>query len=412
MKSWQIGLAVLTVLTVIGFFIWLGMFSNKKNAGGAPNDPTGVGGEGSSNPGLFITFTNPTSYGVGSDAFTHFEFYLSKSKSDDGSDNKLTNFNVTDVDNLPTGVTLPEGDIGVTGSDNKVKYDKSLIHDLEHEGTYYIGVKVYNNEEKASNVVWGDKGITYDECRDDPSSCWAGGVQGTGGELDYGDTIPDGERCCTTSCTNYSLCSSDNADRNSELNSGVIKNRYCPDAYDPAYLTCGDSKHYCGYCPDVTPNSIGTIFRLKVNGNPCWFSDLVTKEKSNYYSVVTCASGVTGTLFGLDEFTTDDNYPDPDNKFRNLKVNLNDGKGWVKFANSFQSVAAALEVGSDTGRPYWIKEATDGSLQLMCDEQTIMYVEGWSTKYGSVLEGSSSAGDDGIMPTIEIVKQGNGTWNS
>ena len=184
MKPWQKGISA---LAVIGFLVWLGIFLKKKAA--APGDPTGVGGEGSSNPGLFITFTNPTSYGVGSDAFTKLEFYLSETQDDTGTDNKLTN-NIVPLDNIPSGVSLTEGDLSVTGSNNKVKFNKSIIKDLEHNGTYFIGVKVYNNNDKASNIVWSDTGVTYDECRDSEheQDCWAGGVQGAGGELDYGES--------------------------------------------------------------------------------------------------------------------------------------------------------------------------------------------------------------------------------
>ena len=171
---------IIPVLLLIGLLV---LFLTRSN--GAPSDPINVSPEASKNPGLFINFTNPDKYGDGSSTFSKFKFYLSANKSD--SDNKLENSTVT-VGKLPEGVTLSSGDLSLTDSVIKIKFDKSIVSSLEYDGEYWVGVQVFNDKDLSSSVVWSDKSIKYDECKDDPEACWAGGATSAGGSFVYDDT--------------------------------------------------------------------------------------------------------------------------------------------------------------------------------------------------------------------------------
>jgi hypothetical protein len=167
----------LLLLSLLIFFI-----AQSGSSPSAPSNPTNVSPEASKNPGLFINFTNPDSYGDGSTTFNKFKFYLSPTKSQ--SDNKLQNSTIM-VGSLPDGVTLSNGDLSLTDSAIKIKFDKTIVLPLEYDGEYWVGVQVFNDNDLASSIVWSDKSIKYDECKDDPEACWAGGASVSSGSFVY-----------------------------------------------------------------------------------------------------------------------------------------------------------------------------------------------------------------------------------
>ena len=183
MNPWYV-ISALLLLSLLIFFI-----AQSGSSPSAPSDPTNVSPEASKNPGLFINFTNPDSYGDGSTTFNKFKFYLSPTKSQ--SDNKLQNSTIM-VGSLPDGVTLSKGDLSLTDSAIKIKFDKTIVLPLEYDGEYWVGVQVFNDNDLASSVVWSDKSIKYDECKDKPEACWAGGASVSGGSFVYDDNLPAG----------------------------------------------------------------------------------------------------------------------------------------------------------------------------------------------------------------------------
>lgn len=203
-------------LVVVGAIITAIVLTMRNRTPGKPGVSTDIAGEGSSNPGVFIGFTSPSTYGNKATYLKAYKFYLSKTKNI--QDNKLVNSyiltnkisnNINSVENAISWrntadkTQIFDGELDTLNkinSDLIIKFDKSQILDLEHEGEYFVGVSAMNDLNLYGDIVWSDSGIIYNKCRDDPNECWAGGADPVGdssGDFSYVEPDPTmlKERC-------------------------------------------------------------------------------------------------------------------------------------------------------------------------------------------------------------------------